>query len=281
MHYHSQEAVLPDQASSLRFAAAGNERPLWRHAGKRADIEEIMRFVPVAGEKDLPRDLTAHNPGMVMRHPVSVQGLTQPGSPAGIVNILAPNSSQIQDAGQELDGQVSQDAAAFQPLQGIDQPGRIGRRDVQDLNIQDLARIGLVDEGDVLIRPLEDDRIRTPLFAQMMRQLNQMSPVADIHLLRVLDDLRPGGQQLQILHFPHETLAGAADPVKGRSLPANQVPGREVDGIAPPLFVFHSHELVLFGKDHAYNVSPFCFLRWATSPPSCKISSRKSGSFEP
>ena len=164
MDYHARLAALFRHAPPLGTAAAGDERPVGFKDGQqglqRTDIHEFVIMPGIIGQKDLPRDLAAHDPGKFVQNGVRVQRTPQTRGPAGVIDIFALEFAEIQDAWLELNRQVAEDSASLQTPQNMDQPGRVRRRDIQNLNGQNLARVRVLDEGDMLIRPLKDYRVR-------------------------------------------------------------------------------------------------------------------------
>jgi hypothetical protein len=182
-------SISVDQSSSLRLAATSDKRPARLKdripALYRADVYEFVIFVGVCVEKDLPRDLTAHNPRTSMDHSIGVQRSAQAGSPTGIIDAVAVKPAQVHYAKSEAQHQISQDATALQILQDVSQPGRIWRRYIQNIDGQYLARIRIFYKGYMLIRALEDHGVDFSVFAYLARQIYQKGAIASIQLLRI------------------------------------------------------------------------------------------------
>ena len=216
-----------------------------------ADIDKLEILAGISGQKDLARDLAAHNPGVLVHHFVRVQRAPQARGPARVINAIAIKPAQIQDVRHKTNRQVPQDAAGLQAGQNVNQPGRIGGRDIQDLDGQDLGGVGVFDKGDVLILPPKDDRVCLSAPADSVCQLYESGPVPSVHNIRIKHDLLARGDRLQLYHLSHEARAATLDMVEPGPIPADEILRGKVDGFTPPLPVLYAHQLILIRKDHA------------------------------
>src|SRR5690606_14301935 len=246
---NSRLAALLRPPPSLRPAAASDEWPLGLKfsfpAMDGTDVDEFVLLSWIVGQKDLSRYLAAHYPRPLVDHGVAIQRPSQPSCPAGIIDGRAVEPLQVQDPGHEPHHQVPQHSAILQPLQGADQPGRIWWGDVHDLDLQDLAGVGIFDEGDVLVRALEDHCVRPAFSRDLICQIDQEGSIPGIHPLRIEGDLLARSDQLQILDLSHEALPNALHRIEAGAVPADKIPGGKVDGSAPLLPVLYAHEFVV------------------------------------
>ena len=138
MDHYSRLAALAGHAPPLGTAASGDKRPIWfedgLHGLQGTYIDKFVIMTGIIGQEDLPRDLAAHYAGKVASHGVRIQRTPQTRGPAGKIDIFAREFAEIQDSGGKLNRQVAQDPASLQTPQNMDQPGRIRRGDIQNLD---------------------------------------------------------------------------------------------------------------------------------------------------